>query len=239
MDDVQSHLQIRVLIHIHVADAGAGLDAGHQGVFHAGADEPRAAPGDQQIHQANGPHQLARALPGGVLNKAHRFSGQSRLYQSLPQGLNDGVGGAEGLLAAPEDADIAAFQRQCRRVGGDVGTALIDDGNHAHGHGDPPDGHPVGTLHRAQGPAHRVRQRSHLPHALRHGGNPVLRQGQPVQHHLADSPPGGVHIQRVGGEDCVPVLPQTVRHGAQGDVLLFRAGLQQRPAGLLRSLQNL
>ena len=37
-DDIQRHVKVRILVHVDVADPGAGLDTGHQGVFHTGAD---------------------------------------------------------------------------------------------------------------------------------------------------------------------------------------------------------
>jgi hypothetical protein len=52
-------------------------------------------------------------------------------------------------------------------------------------------------------------------------------------------PPRRIHIQRVCGEDPLPVRPQPVRYGVEGGVLLFRAGSQQRPSGRLGFLQYL
>ena len=46
-DDGQGHVLIGAFIHIHMADAGAGGDAGDSGILHAGIDQSRAAPGDQ------------------------------------------------------------------------------------------------------------------------------------------------------------------------------------------------
>ena len=36
--NIHGHSQIRGLVHIDMADAGAGLDAGHGRILHAGAD---------------------------------------------------------------------------------------------------------------------------------------------------------------------------------------------------------
>ena len=55
----------------HMADAGAGLDAGYGSPLHAGPDQPRAAPRDQQIHQTVGRHEDVGAFVAGVLYNIH------------------------------------------------------------------------------------------------------------------------------------------------------------------------
>ena len=49
-------IQVGGLFHIHVADAGAGGDAGNGGGTDAGVDEAGAASGDQQVDIAVGRH---------------------------------------------------------------------------------------------------------------------------------------------------------------------------------------
>ena len=71
--DVQRHVQVGGFLHIHMADAGAGGDAGHGGGAYAGVDQPRAAPGNQQVNIAVCGHQRCGAFPGGVLHQIHRI----------------------------------------------------------------------------------------------------------------------------------------------------------------------
>ena len=200
-----------------MADAGARLDDVHRGVLHAGADEARTAPGDQQVHQAAGGHQLIGGGTGCVLHQLEGVLGQA--------GGHDGGGGAVGLLAAAEDAGAARLQRQRGGVAGNVGPGLVDDGNNPHGHGGAPDGEAVGPLHPPQRPAHRIGEVRHLPESLRHAGNAAPGEGEAVQHHLGNVPPGGVHILAVGGKDLPGVGDESVGHGPEGGVFRLRGGV--------------
>ena len=184
-----------------MADAGTGLDAGYLGVLHAGADQPCAAPGNQQIHIAHGGHQGVGGGVGGVLDQADRIFRQAVLPQSLPQRLYNGVGAAPCLLAAAQDAGVAALDGKGGGIAGHVGTAFVDDSNHTHGHGGLFDHQPVGALHPLQHPAHRVGQGSDLFNALCHGADALLGQGKTIQHHLADMSLCSGHIVGVGGKD--------------------------------------
>ena len=108
-DDVQRHVEVGGPLHIDMADAGAGGDAGDGGVFHAGADEPRPAAGDQQVHIALRRHERLRPGAGGVLHEVHGVFRDTDSAQTGAQRVHDGAGAAEGLLAAAQDADVAAL----------------------------------------------------------------------------------------------------------------------------------
>ena len=49
--------------------------------------------------------------------------------------FGDGAGAAVGFLSAAEHTDVAALDGKRRSVGGDVGAALVDDGDDTHRHG--------------------------------------------------------------------------------------------------------
>ena len=225
-NDGKRHVLIGGGIHIHMANAGAGLNAGHPGVFHTGADQPCAAAGDQQIHKAHGGHQLGSALAGGVLHQLDILRGKAAAAQSLLQHIHNGVGAVPCLLAAAQNAHIAAFQRQSGGIAGHIGAAFVNDGHHAHGHGGFFDQQAAGGGVGGQRLAHRVRQGGHLPNALRHGGNACRGEQQAVQHHLADMPAGGVHVLRVGFQNHILLCHQQVGHGQQ--CLIFGIGGQRQ-----------
>ena len=108
-NDIQRFVKVRRGVHVNVADAGARFNAGHGGVFHAGGDQPLAAAGDQQIHVSSAVHELGSALAGRILHQQHGVRRDARFFYSLPQRRNDGRGGGVRLLAAAQDAGVAAF----------------------------------------------------------------------------------------------------------------------------------
>ena len=118
-----------------MADAGAGGDDIDGGGADAGADETLAASGNQQVNITIGSHQGGGAFPGGVLHQIHRILCDAHRFQTGTQGVDDGIGAAEGFLAAPENADIAALQSQSCRIGGDIGPAFVNNSDDAHGNG--------------------------------------------------------------------------------------------------------
>ena len=220
--DVQRHVQVGGFLHIHMADAGAGGDAGHGGGAYAGVDQPRAAPGNQQVNIAVCGHQCRSAFPGGVLHQIHRILRDAHRSQAGTEGVHNGVGTAERLFPASQDADVPAFQRQSGGIAGDVGAALVDNGNDAHGDGYLLNFQTVLPGVGLQNPPHRVRQRRHLPDALGHPGDALLCQLQSVQHDRGDMLLRGRHIQRIRVKNRVLSGKQYVRHGVQRGVLLLR-----------------
>ena len=241
LDDVQGLVLVGGVVHVDVADAGAGLDAGHLGVLDTGADQPRAAPGDQQVHIAHRLHQGVGGGAGGVLDQADGVGGQAGGRHPLAQGVHDGLAAPPGFLAAAQHAGAAALEGQGRRVAGDVGAALVDDGDDPHGHGGLFDHQAVGPLDAAQHRPHRVGQGGHLPDALGHAVQALVVQGQAVQHHFRDVPPGGVQVGGVGfqnGRAAGGVL-QGGGHAQQGAVALFGAGNADGPPGVAGGGQDL
>ena len=241
LDDVQCFGKVGSVVYIDMADAGAGLDTGHLGVLHAGTDEPCTAARDQQIHIAYGGHQSVGRGMGGVLDQADRSLGQTGLFQALPQNGDDGVGTAPGLLAAAQDAGVAAFDGKGGGIAGHVWTALVDDGDHTHRHGGLFNHKAVGALYPVQHPAHRVGQGGNLVDALRHGFDARNGQGQTIQHHIADVPFGSSHVLGVGGKDGRLVLriAQSVRHAQQGSAADSVIGQCKGAFGAAGRFQNL
>ncbi|MPM92159.1 hypothetical protein SDC9_139294 [bioreactor metagenome] len=101
------HVKVGSLIHINVADAGAGLNAGHRRVFHAGADQPRPTARDQQIHLALCGHQLVCALAGRVLYEANDIRVKPRGGSPGFQGRHNGGVALNRLFAAAQHAHTA------------------------------------------------------------------------------------------------------------------------------------
>ena len=158
LDDVQRLRLVGGGVYIDVADARARLDTGDGGVLGAGADQSSAPTGDEQIHIAHGGHQLVGAGVGGVLDEIHAGLRQASRFQTGTEGGDDGVGTAPGVAAGAQDAHVAALETQGGGVTGHVGTALVNDSHHAHGHGGLLDDHAGLGGGTAAHLSHRVRQ---------------------------------------------------------------------------------
>ena len=180
-----------------MADAGAGLDAGYGRVLHAGADQPGAAAGDQQIDQSRCRHQLVRALTAGVLQNPEDRRIASGVGNAVPERLHDGHGGAVRLLAAAQDADVPALEAERRRIRGDIRAALIDDGDQSKRHLHLLNAHPVRAREVLQHAARMSGQRGDGAHAVGHPLEPLFVQAQPVEHDLRDGAARGLQIEAV------------------------------------------
>ena len=219
-----------------MAETGAGFDAGHGGIFHAGADQSGTATGNQQVYLAGGGHQCLCGGTRGVLDQKYAVRGEARAGQTIPQCGDDGGSTAQCLMAAAQYAHVATFYRQRGGVGGDVGAALVNDGNHTHRHGlflnDQPVGQDVGFQHTA----HRVGQGGNITHTFGHGADAVDTQCQPVQHHRGAGAAGVFHIQPVSGQNVVHVGFERIGHRhqrrialcAREDGIFFGGGCRQQ-----------
>ena len=221
LDDIQGHGLIGRLFHIHMADTGAGSNAGHRSGADTGVDKSRAAPGDQQIDVAVGSHQGRGAGPGGILHQIHSVLRNAQLGKTCPQSIDNGIGAAEGLLAAPQDTDVAALQSQGCCVRSDVGTAFVDNGDDAHGNRLFLDQQAVRAGVLLQHHARGVRQGRNLPDALSHARDPRRGQLQPVQHHIGYSTPCSLQVQSISRQNGCFLCDQGICHGIQCSILLL------------------
>ena len=173
----------------------------------------------------------------GVLHQADAVLRQACCTQGLAHQFRRTAVGADGFLAAPEDAGVAGFKAQGRRVHGDVGPGLKDDGNDSQGDPPPSDDETVGPGLHLVHPADGVRQGRYLPHAFHDTGDALRRQGQSVQHGRTD--PGlfrGGHVLGVGLQPLGLVLGQGVRNSGQSCVFSGCTGGGEHIGGLLGRL---
>lgn len=215
------------------------LDAGDLGVLNAGTDQPGTAARDQQIHIAYSGHQSVGRSVGGVLDRADRCLGQTGFFRPCRRTVTIALALRQALAAA-QDAGIAAFDGKGSGIAGHIGAALVDNGDHTHGHSRLFNDKPVGALHPVQHPAHRVGQGRYLPDALRHGFNARCGQGQTIQHHIADVPFGSSHVLSVGGKDgrLIVCAAQRICHAQQGRVAGGVIGQRKGTFGAAGGFQN-
>ena len=171
----------------------------------------------------------------GILQHRHAVRRKSRLNDALPQSRRNGSSRTARLSAAPQNAGVSALEGESRRVGGHVGTGLVNDGYHPHRNRALLYAQTVGTGYRFQRQTHRVGQSGGLTNAVRHGGDSFLVQGQAVQHYLRNIVPRRFNVQGVFLQNSFPLIFQRVRHVVQSLISLrFRRtqeGLGGRSGG--------
>ena len=175
---------------------------------------------------------------GGIRQQAHGALGQAHLAQARPQCLHNGVAAGPRIAAAAQHTGTARLDGQGGGIAGDVGAALVDDGNDAHRHGGLFNHKAVGAHDPAQHRAHRVGQGGNLADALGHIGQAAGGQGQTVQHHIADAPAGVLHVLPVGLQNLVLRRNQRHGHGLQRGILGVGIGQRQRHFCALRGVQH-
>lgn len=159
----------------------------------------------------------------GVGDELDRSLRHFRVRGGGPKAPGDGDVGAQSLPAAPQDDGVARLEAEPRRVGGHVGTGLVDDAHHAQGDADPAD--PEALLH---GPHPRhladgVPERGDLLQSGGHALDARLVERETVQGGRGE--PGRVpvlEVLRVLPEDRGGVRPNRRRHGAERPVLVLR-----------------
>ena len=94
--------------------------------------------------------------------------------------LDDRLVGVERFLAAAEDDRVAALEAQGRGVAGDVGAALVEEQDHADRHAHLLDPQPVGADVAFDRLPDRVDLGGDLLDAVRHRGDALLVQPEPL-----------------------------------------------------------
>ena len=212
-----------------MAVAGSGLDDGHGRVHNDRADEACAAARNENVQIAVELHHLSRGLAGGVLDEVDGVFGQTAGGERLAHDLRQAHRGAEGLLAAAQDAGRAGLEAQRRRVDGDVRARLINDADHAHRDALLTDIEAVRASAHPEHLADRVGQGGYLTAALRDARNALFIEHQAVDEAVVQS--GGSAIFDVDGvcrDDFVCTRLERVRDGKKRTVFIVRTELCDR-----------
>ena len=216
-NNVRRHFQVSRIIHIHMAVAHTGLDYRHMRILHHSANQPRTAAGNQYIQIPGQPHHFNGGSPAGILHQLDAVTRQSGGFHCVPHHFGNSLIGAERLFSASENHRVSCLQAQCCRVGGHIGTGLIDDANHAQRDGDFLNAQTIGPHAAFQHLSHRVRLGLYLPHTVSHACNALFIQRQPVHQRTG-------HTILFRREKVFPVCSQN----------FFRMCLQRGSNGLQR-----
>ena len=237
-DDGEGFFQIRVLVHIHVADAGSRFDAGNGCVLDACADEPCAASRDEKVDKTGSLHDFRRAMAGGILDDVHDIRVKARRAHAVFERIYDRLCRAVRLFSGAEHADVAAFEAERGRVRGDVRAALVDNGDEAQRHLLFIDFEPVRARDFIQNPSRVVGKGGRVPDPGGHGFDASGAETEPVEHDLGNCAPCLLHVLRIREKNLVCVVHEMLCHGQKQPVLIVRAcASDRRPCGLC-FLQN-
>ncbi len=211
--DLFSHLEVRRAVHIDVAVAVQVPDDRYLRVLDHRSHEALAAPRNQAVHILLHRHQLARGFPVGRLDYLNRPFGHAGGRDRFLDDLRYRQVRVDRLRAAAQHDRVSGLEAQRRRIRGDVRARLINDPDHADRHSHLAHFHairPQITLDRF---TNRVPQRGDLPHAVRHLGDLLVIQRQPLQHRPGDAVRfRGLEVDAVGFEDSGLVRLERVRH---------------------------
>ena len=191
-NDLRRHLHPRRLVHIHMAHARARLDDRDGRLLHHRLNEPLAAARDEHVHIAVQMHERLRALMRRVGHELDGVRRDRRLLQRRAHDLRQRDVGADGFLAAAQQHGVARFQAQPRRIRRHVRARLVNDRDHADGHGDLTQPQPIRARCLFQHTPHRVGELRDLPQTVRDARDARLIQRQPVQ-------------QRIRKPACAPI----------------------------------
>ena len=215
VQDGKCLVNIGTLVYVNMANARARLNAGNGGVFDAGADQARATARNQHVHVAVCLHQIGRALARGVLNEIDKIGAKSRACKSCAKRGHDSGGGFCRVTTGTEHANAACLDCQCGGVRGHVGTAFVNDGDHAHSGRDLAHNHAVGTRKAGKLAVQGGGQGCHVQNAGGHTLHACGVQAQSVQHDVRDATACGLKILGVCRQNGIGICDQSGRHGGQ------------------------
>ena len=197
MDDARRHIPVGVPVHIGVADAHAAGQDGHCG---AGCDEVNHAGAAARHQQADAVFHCQEDIHQGAVGVVHELDGgggQAGLADGAVHQGDQGAVGAEGFLAAAQEAGVAGFEGQGYDVGGDIGAAFVDAGDDAQGDAAFFHLQAVVQGEGVQFFAHRVGEGGDGAHIGRHSVEALGREEEAVEEGGVDA--GGFGVLVVGG----------------------------------------
>ena len=209
---------------VDVAVAGARLYDGDGGALHAGADEGGTAARDEHVHEpVCGDELLGLGVTGIVLDVLERVCGQAGLHQGGPARRHEGEAGLLRSGAALEDAGVARAQAEAEGVCRDIGTGLIDEGDHAQRHGHALDAKPVVERRAVEDAAERVRLAGDLLERRGDAEEPIVVEREAVHQGLLHARgTRALEVAGVCGEDGA-LVGADPRGGGEKGALALRA----------------
>jgi hypothetical protein len=173
--------------------------------------------------------------PRGTVADRDHLDGVGRkasFLKPLDQAGVDGAGGMERIRSAAQNDGIAGLQAQGAGVGGDIGAAFINHADDAERGAHALDLEPVGTFPGGNDVTDGIGQGGNGANAIDDRIDAALIEFQPVDEgcrHVACQ--RRFDIERIGGEDLLPVRVDRFCHGVQRGILPVGRGNRKRSRG--------
>ena len=234
--EVARHVEVCVAVDVDMADAVVVAQHRHAALGRHAIDQRASTARHDQVEPI---HRLQHFADGGAVggrHQGHAVLGQAGASERTPQQLDDEARGMEAVGAAAQHDDIARLQAERARVGGHIGTRLVDHADDADRHAHAADHQPVRPLPFLDLGAHRIGQGRDVVEALGHALDARIVQQQSIlqgARHAGSL--GGRDVLGVGGEDGGLLGADQARALDQRLVLGVGRGIAQRHGGGLRA----
>ena len=219
----QGQIFVARLVHVGVAHAVQVLDDGHFGFGADALDQAAAAARDDDVHVLRHGNERAHGGAIGRGHQLHAVRGQAAFFQRLRAQGSQRLAGRQGFAAAAQDAGVAAFDGQRRRLDGHVRPAFVNHAEHAQRHAHLPHADAAGLLAQAGDFANHVGHGRQLLAALRSRFDDGGRELEAVAHGRAQFAGAG-QIACIGLLQGGGVFAQQPRQRAQGAAFAGGAG---------------
>jgi hypothetical protein len=151
------------------------------------------------------------------------------LLQPCDERAVNGLVCALAFRASAQDCGIAGLEAKRRRVSGHVGTALVNEANHAERHAHTFDDHAIGPRPALCDCTDGIGQGAHHVETCDHGSDAGLIERETVRESRARAGcPGLGQIQGIGREDVIVLRAQRLRHGGERRVFVLPSRKRQR-----------
>ena len=227
-NDTDSHIEIGIFINIDMADTATRFDDRYLSRIDDHADQAGSPAGNSQIDILAQCQEFADQGPVGIFHDGNGIGRQSGSGNGMADDPGKSYVGTDGFTSAAQYRGVARLQAQDGSIDGDIGAGFKDDGDDAKRDRDLIDVKTVGPVPGRQGLSNRIWQGNDLTDSFCHSLNPVLCQGQPVNHGIAHPLfPGGSYIGRIGVHNIAGMSQQIISNIAESLVLYGCIGIGQ------------
>ena len=183
-NNIRRHVDIRKLVDIYVAVAGACFDNRDSRIFNYAFYETRSAARNEHIDEPVHLHQLVCALTRGIFYKIHGICGKPSFFYRRAHEMRHGFIRIYRLFAAAQYNCVARLEAEGSGIRSDIRSRFIYYADNAERHGDFFYSEPVRSCRAGEDSADEVGHRRDIVNALCHALYTLCGEGQTVYHRL-------------------------------------------------------